>query len=180
MRVDDTHSSPPTQGISAISAAIRGHLKEGAAGTDAAEQRHIIHSALAALANLCCSEDRSFQEIPWCLLALPWLNLILMTLCKCADLGDLQERAQVMVWYSVSTALFIYCRFVWLPAAFYGFAATHYDSFSPLVTACLAGYAVVITLFNVYLTWIMLERTYRLMYAADEKDRKRAAAYMRR
>jgi hypothetical protein len=56
VRVDDTHSSPPTQGISAISAAIRQHLKQEGSALDPAEQQRIILFTCMALANLCCSE----------------------------------------------------------------------------------------------------------------------------
>eukprot|EP00483_Globobulimina_turgida_P006402 UN06412 len=52
--------------------------------------------------NLCCSDDPLFQEIPWCLLSVPWITIILMTLCKLVDLTDIHERAPIKVWYTLS------------------------------------------------------------------------------
>eukprot|EP01083_Nonionella_stella_P069561 185476_1 len=125
--------------------------------------------------NVYCSDDPLFQEIPWCLLALPWINIILMTLCKCVDLDDLNERAQFMVWYSIHMAIFIYCRFVWLPFAFYDFAVARLPGFSYGVVVILVIYGVFITIFNVYLAYIMLSRQYVLMYGANEKVKKETA-----
>ena len=133
-------------------------------------------------ANIYCSDDIYFQQIPWCLLALPWINVILMTLCKCADLNDIHERAQFMVWYSLSLMIFIYCRFIWLPQTFYNFFIHRILNYNNLfLKLILIFYGIIITIFNIYITYIMLEREYKLMYGANNTtDRKKIAVKLQR
>lgn len=133
-------------------------------------------------ANIYCGDDPYFQQIPWCLLSLPWINVILMVLCKCADLNDIHERAQFMVWYSINVMIFVYCRFIWLPQAFYHFfinSIINYDNI--FLKVILIFYGVVITIFNVYITYIMIEREYKLMYGSkDTKEREKVAIKLQR
>ena len=54
VRVDDSHNSPPSQGIAAIASAIRQRTSSAAASE--AESTDVVAPACATLANLCRSE----------------------------------------------------------------------------------------------------------------------------
>jgi hypothetical protein len=128
---------------------------------------------------LCCSEDETFQQIPYALLAFAWLGLALSCLSRTCDINSLQGRTQIAVYQMIVLTTVVISRFYWLPIAMYHFVRLRFSDFPLFVQCVLVVYGVLITFFNVMVTLWWGGRLKTLMFGKTEKERVEVAQLLR-
>jgi len=136
---------------------------------------HHLPGILAIIpANLYCSNDVYFQQIPYALLANAWFGLLMTVACRTFNLENLYERTRFTVFYMLSFMTFMYSRLYWLPITFYEFIYHRFHETSwPLIILFII-YATSITVFNLCVLLITVQRLQKMMYGKEPEQAKAA------